>query len=132
MHPDLKRALAELLVAPYTLSVDAADEPGISGSGVDLLHVQGRGDRLHGIVIWREDSASSMAVTAPVNWLWLVAETSSAASRSVQEVATTLGAGVLAWNGTVLTRVAPAPPRPGIFISRWPSLRARWRTISDW
>lgn len=130
----LQTALAGLLVAPNTLLADSAVEPALEASGAEALFVQGRGDRLHGVLAFQHARQLPPAPLRDlaVNWLWIVADGDEAASGSVHTLADALHAGVLRRSGSSLQRERPAPPRPGIFISRWPQLRARWRTISDW
>lgn len=127
-----RRAVIEaLLPAPTGMWVDASLEPGLAALGIDALWVQGRGDRLHGLVRWRGGELGPRVGEVACNWLWLVVDSDSDVA-SVQQRADALGAGVLRVGTSVPERVRGARPRPGIFLPRWPLARAAWKKLSDW
>ncbi len=134
--PDaLKPALEQLLVAPSSLWADGSDEPGLIGTGADLLYVQGRGDRLHALRLL--DGVASLdgldgLGDVGANWIWLVRVRPNVALDVAAKAAERVGAGLIDVDGGIARKVAQAPPRPGIFIGRWRELRSRWRQVSDW
>jgi hypothetical protein len=106
-------------------------------SEFDLIHVQGRGDRLHGLTLVQgEDDLARAAGQAQAlcNWYWMVVapDASAGVRAAVQDVRADWRAGVLEWRDGGLHKLHQAPPRPGIFVTKYPDLRAEWRKISSW
>lgn len=108
-----------------------------SPSPFDLIHVQGRGDRLHGITLVEDDADVERAAQqsqGACNWYWAVLGPDAAPSlrAAVGNAREEWKAGVLEIRDGGLHKVYQAPPRPGIFITKYPDLRAEWRKISSW
>lgn len=106
-------------------------------SSYDLIHVQGRGDRLHGLTLVTDEqdlTRASEQSQGACNWYWVVVspEASVTVRASVQERRAEWRAGVLEWRDGGLHKLHQAPPRPGIFVTKYPDLRAEWRKISSW
>ena len=103
----------------------------------DLIHVQGRGDRLHSFLVAADDGdleRADSAAEVPSNWFWFVVPLSIGPAwlATVEREADRVNAGILTLAGLRLTRHREAPARPGIFIARHAELRAEWRKLSSW
>lgn len=106
-------------------------------SAYDLIHIQGRGDRLHGLTLVRGEQDLPRVreqSQGACNWYWVVVspDASAAVRAAIQEQRAEWGAGVLEWRDGGLHKLQQAPPRPGIFVTKYPDLRAEWRKISSW
>lgn len=134
----MEQALAELLVAPDTLLVrtDASEDAAeASRRAGDVWFIQGRGDRLHAILACGDAELSDPELIdafaeAGANWVWLAVAPSDAADAVVRARGRKLG--VLSVGDGRVEKTLQAPPRPGIFIKAYPTLRKRWRQIASW
>lgn len=132
----LEDQIATLLPAHDSLCVRAdafPDEPAFGDRARgDFIYVQGRGDRLHALLICDDgvdDAVLGRFAACDANWRWLVAASSATA---LIDVAASLGCGVFVFDGATLTKRNDARPNPGTFIKAYPALRKRWRTIASW
>lgn len=101
----------------------------------DLIYVQGRGDRLHALLVIGEGDASDPALwerfgACDANWCWIVCERREASQ--LDALATQHNLGLLIQEGARVEVARKAPPRPGIFIKKYKELRKEWRAISPW
>ena len=103
----------------------------------DLTWIQGRGDRLHLVVIAtaHDDLEGTLVATreAPGNWFWLAREYNAAAdeARRLDALAESHGFGVLRVGASSVERTSLPAPKPGIHIRKHPALRKRWRQVSS-
>lgn len=130
--------LADLLPAHDVLTLLTAaceDELLSTGTCGDVVHVQGRGDRLHGVLCVTADTADEAkeaSANSDMNWRWW-AFGSRAEANAAQADAESAGVGVIvAPADGALEKLREAPPNPGIFIKSFPKLRKEWRTIASW
>lgn len=131
MNAALERAIPRVLSSATTLLV-SGEEAGDAAKGADFVFIQGRGDRLHGIVVFEHDLESTLEglTGAAVNWRWLIVGPD--ATQAEMDRACESGVGVLVWDGLKLERARRPTPTPGIFIKRFPELRTQWRKLSSW
>lgn len=121
----------ELLTVPYA----AAGGEAVAGSATLLLHVQGRGDRLHavapagGLSLNEAEQLADALRAVAANWRWLAA---SDAPIWLPELCKERGLGLLTLRGESAERTLAAPPTPGIFLPRYPELRKAWKQLASW
>lgn len=128
--PALMPAHAAYGVATAQMSDEAASAPGCG----HYLYVQGRGDRIHAFLCVDELESAPLDgfSRCDANWRWL-ATWAEDVDAELLDAARRHGLGVIGVPRTgALVRHVEAPPNPGIFIKRYPALRAHWRTLSDW
>ncbi|NQW61698.1 MAG: hypothetical protein HQ461_02610 [Deltaproteobacteria bacterium] len=133
----LSESLAQALPAHELLTVRYDETGGESLPGTEAIwvHVQGRGDRLHAVA-----SASGLSLeeagrladalhSVAANWRWLAADS---APIWLPELCKERGLGLLSLLPSGAERSLAAPPAPGIFLPRYPSLRAEWKKLASW
>ena len=133
----LAESLAQALPAHELLTVRYEETGGESLPGTEQIwiHVQGRGDRLHAVA-----SASGLSLaeagrladalhSVAANWRWLAADS---APIWLPELCKERGLGLLSLLPSGAERSLAAPPAPGIFLPRYPSLRAEWKKLASW
>lgn len=133
----LAESLAQALPAHELLTVPYEETGGESLPDTDAIwiHVQGRGDRLHAVA-----SASGLSLaeagrladalhSVAANWRWLAAENPPI---WLPELCKERGLGLLSLLPSGAERSLAAPPAPGIFLPRYPRLRAEWKKLASW
>ena len=133
----LPEALAQALPAHELLTVPYAETGGASVAGSETIwvHVQGRGDRLHavasasGLSLEEAGERADALLAVAANWRWFAAES---APIWLPELCKERGLGLLALLPSGAVRSLAAPPSPGIFLPRYPSLRAEWKKFASW
>lgn len=132
----LEAEIAHLLPAHDSLCVRAdafPDEPGFADRARgDYIYVQGRGDRLHALLVCVDGVDASVLdafAQCDANWRWIVAPASATA---LVRDAVARGCGVFVAEANTLAKQHDARPNPGTFIKAYPALRKRWRTIASW
>ncbi len=133
----LSESLAQALPAHDLLTVRYEETGGESLPGTEAIwvHVQGRGDRLHAVA-----SASGLSLaeagrladalhSVAANWRWLAADS---APIWLPELCKERGLGLLSLLPSGAERSLAAPPAPGIFLPRYPRLRAEWKKLASW
>lgn len=129
----LTAGLATALPAHETMSGDPEGE----APAWDLTWIQGRGDRLHLVVIAdaHDDLEATLTAVreAPGNWFWLAREATlpRADAQALDALAERHGFGVLRVGAAKVERTSLPAPKPGIHIRKHPALRKRWRTVSS-
>jgi len=133
----LPESLAQALPAHELLTVRYEETGGESLSGTEeiWIHVQGRGDRLHavasasGLSLEEAGARADVLLAVAANWRWFAAES---APIWLPELCKERGLGLLALLPSGAVRSLAAPPSPGIFLPRYPSLRAEWKKLASW
>lgn len=133
----LADALAQALPAHELLTLRYAETGGDSLPGTEAIwmHVQGRGDRLHavatasGLSLAEADKLADALLAVAANWRWLATES---APIWLPELCKERGLGLLTLGGSGAVRTLAAPPNPGIFLPRYPQLRADWKKLASW
>ena len=133
----LSESLAQALPAHELLTVRYEETGGESLPGTEeiWIHVQGRGDRLHAVA-----SASGLSLaeagrladalhSVAANWRWLAADS---APIWLPELCKERALGLLSLLPSGAERSLAAPPAPGIFLPRYPLLRAEWKKLASW
>lgn len=133
----LLESLAQALPAHELLTVPYEETGGESIPGADAIwiHVQGRGDRLHavasasGLSLAEAGELADALLAVAANWRWFAAES---APIWLPELCKERGLGLLSLLPSGAERSLAAPPTPGIFLPRYPSLRAEWKKLASW
>lgn len=136
-NPPLPEALAQALPAHELLTVPYEETGGESVAGAEAIwiHVQGRGDRLHavasasGLSLAEAGERADALQAVAANWRWFAAES---APIWLPELCKERGLGLLSLLPSGAERSLAAPPTPGIFLPRYPRLRAEWKKLASW
>ena len=133
----LSESLGQALPAHELLTVRYEETGGesVAGSEAIWIHVQGRGDRLHavasaaGLSLTEAGERADALLAVAANWRWFAAEN---APIWLPELCKERGLGLLALLPSGAVRSLAAPPSPGIFLPRYPRLRAEWKKLASW
>ena len=136
-HTPLAESLAQALPAHELLTVLYEETGGESVAGAEAIwiHVQGRGDRLHaiasasGLSLAEAGRLADALLAVAANWRWFAADN---APIWLPELCKERGLGLLSLLPSGAERSLAAPPSPGIFMPRYPRLRAEWKKLASW
>ena len=133
----LRGALAAALPAHEVLTVAYGEAGGaeVEGAQTVVLHVQGRGDRIHavapatGLSLSDAGRLADTLLEVSANWRWLAA---ADAPIWLPELCKERGIGLLTLHGESGERTIASPATPGIFLPRYAELRKAWKQIASW